>query len=601
MKKIIRQKTMSQKKVVKRHTKITMYHPVILGFLAIYLTSMLFTAYLVQFKFQQHFDDSFQNSGNSFLEKLSVEDFFRKMDTENGEQELKQEVCYLLSSALDYSEKYQQISGVLYDNNGKLFAQADSLFIIGYVSSSYNKPLYVYPIFDYFTKSEINQLLDFYDKSLEAAKKGKPDPYGVRFTYDKESFEPIFLDIVAFSYEEEATTVSGNIYNGTPSIQGSRKIWHWTNPHISLYEKTDDDENAVIFSDSYDSNSLSECFVLPYYKNFGREAWLKWTEDHTIHNFSNKYNKINTELTYGNPSSEYESSTLDEDNEYSIKVISSSFALNEDLTLRIKRNPQPYLATLDYMKHICLLGFILMILFLFLVLYNMKRAYEKQEAIHRSRQDFINAISHELKTPLGIIRGFSENIKEHTNKDKEDYYLLQMEKQTSVMETLVGEMIQLTKLEDASLILKQEPISLDHILLAQLEQLRPLADSKNIRISYICKQDFLLTGDSTYLGKAIWNLLENAVSHNILNGSISILVNETVCTIENTGTPISKEDLPHIFDLFYTSDKSRSSKEKHFGIGLYFAKKIFALHHLSLSLANTETGVKTTIRKEKKA
>ena len=68
------------------------------------------------------------------------------------------------------------------------------------------------------------------------------------------------------------------------------------------------------------------------------------------------------------------------------------------------------------------------------------------------------------------------------------------------------------------------------------------------------------------------------------------------CSIENTGFPLTEEQLLRAFDLFYSTDKSRSSaSEKHLGMGLYLAEKIFKKHGLNLSLENTDTGVRATV------
>ena len=65
--------------------------------------------------------------------------------------------------------------------------------------------------------------------------------------------------------------------------------------------------------------------------------------------------------------------------------------------------------------------------------------------------------------------------------------------------------------------------------------------------------------------------------------------------IRNTGKQIPEEDLPYVFDMFYTGNKSRTSGESHLGLGLYLAKKIFDLHGLLVSIGNIEDGVEVTI------
>lgn len=87
--------------------------------------------------------------------------------------------------------------------------------------------------------------------------------------------------------------------------------------------------------------------------------------------------------------------------------------------------------------------------------------------------------------------------------------------------------------------------------------------------------------------------------YNKEDGLIAIIVDSNCCSIENTGEPIAKEDLPHVCDMFFTGNKSRTSDEKHMGLGLYLTKKIFTMHKMELTIENTDVGVKVTINKDK--
>ncbi len=115
--------------------------------------------------------------------------------------------------------------------------------------------------------------------------------------------------------------------------------------------------------------------------------------------------------------------------------------------------------------------------------------------------------------------------------------------------------------------------------------------------SYQEGEDFRVEGDREYLAKAVWNLLSNAVEYNVLDGRILVRTEAKCCSIENTGKPMKEEELLHAFDLFYTGNESRGGESKHMGLGLFLAKKILDLHHMSLSIENTEDGVRTVVRK----
>lgn len=269
-------------------------------------------------------------------------------------------------------------------------------------------------------------------------------------------------------------------------------------------------------------------------------------------------------------------------------------------TMVIRSTSQPLLAALDYLKYIYLIGFLLTMLCIFAVSYSVNRTYKKHKFLSETKRDFTNAVAHELKTPLGIIRNFTENLLEHTQDEKESYYLEQIVKQTETMKEMTQEMIYISKLDSEQLKLKKEPVSLLTLIEEQYEKLEPLANEKNLEIRYKIEDQFVAHGDKLYLEKAIWNLLSNAIVYNRRDGIIAVQITSEMCSIENTGTPISKDALPHVFDMFFTSDESRNSKDKHLGLGLYLVKRILDLHHLKVTIENTEFGVKVTVRKPAK-
>ena len=134
----------------------------------------------------------------------------------------------------------------------------------------------------------------------------------------------------------------------------------------------------------------------------------------------------------------------------------------------------------------------------------------------------------------------------------------------------------------------------------ELERFAPMIEEKKIQVEFSAwKDDFLVQGNRDYLAKAVWNLLANAVDYNRESGKIFIQVDKEQCVIENSGEAMGEEALLHAFDLFYTSDKSRTGKDGHMGMGLYLAKKILELHHLKLVLSNVEGGVRVVVCRER--
>ena len=106
-------------------------------------------------------------------------------------------------------------------------------------------------------------------------------------------------------------------------------------------------------------------------------------------------------------------------------------------------------------------------------------------------------MAHELKTPLGIIRNFAENILEHNREEKRDYYLEQIIGQTEEMDRLVVEMIEISKLDSEELFLEKVAVSFRELAREQMARLEPAIREKGILVEYEGEEDFLVTGVKT--------------------------------------------------------------------------------------------------------
>ena len=213
--------------------------------------------------------------------------------------------------------------------------------------------------------------------------------------------------------------------------------------------------------------------------------------------------------------------------------------------------------------------------------------------MNEKQRQLLGSLAHELKTPLGIIRNFAENLLEHTMEEKRDYYLTQIVGQTEEMDRLAGEMILVSRMDSENLMLQRETVSFDELIWEQLNRLKPVIEEKKLEVGLQKEQDFRVEGDKDYLAKAVRNLLSNAAAYNVPEGRILITLKEKSCAIENTGFPLSEEQLKRSFELFYSGNKSQDGK--HMGMGLYLAEKIFSRHGLSIALENTKIRVKSTV------
>ena len=223
---------------------------------------------------------------------------------------------------------------------------------------------------------------------------------------------------------------------------------------------------------------------------------------------------------------------------------------------------------------------------------------ERFKLLEEQRRDFFAAISHELKTPLTILKGQIENmILGYGDYQNHEKYLPEALKATEDIEHLVGEIISISKMESIEINGTLQEISLLKTIDDTIHVLMPLAQEKEIHIYQNIKKDIWLQVNDSLWRKALSNILGNAVRHspNGENVYIELQEDEKLLVVENTGIYIPEKDLSNMFHPFYRADKSRSKSTGGSGLGLYIVKKILNLHGMKYSISNTESGVAFSI------
>lgn len=221
---------------------------------------------------------------------------------------------------------------------------------------------------------------------------------------------------------------------------------------------------------------------------------------------------------------------------------------------------------------------------------------EKFKALEEQRRNFFAAVSHELKTPLTILKGQIENMilgyGDYQNRDK---YLPEALKATEDIEYLVKEIIAISKMESMDLEDNLQEISLKQTVNDTVQAILPLAQDKDIHIHQNISADIIFSVNLNLWNKALSNIIGNAVRHSPCGENVFISVqfceNGNALVIENTGASIPETDIPHMFMPFYRADKSRNKATGGSGLGLYIVKTILDLHGISYRIENTEQGV----------
>lgn len=221
---------------------------------------------------------------------------------------------------------------------------------------------------------------------------------------------------------------------------------------------------------------------------------------------------------------------------------------------------------------------------------------KKFQTLEEQRRNFFAAVSHELKTPLTILKGQIENmILGYGDYQNHEKYLPEVLKATEDIEHLVKEIITISKMESMDLQDTLQDVSLSASINETIEAILPIAKDKNIRIHQSMNADMIISVNRNLWNKALSNIIGNAIRHSPCDEevfiSLQLFEQENVLVVENTGVFISEADLPHMFTPFYRTDKSRSKVTGGSGLGLYIVKTILDLHDIAYSIQNTPRGV----------
>ena len=228
----------------------------------------------------------------------------------------------------------------------------------------------------------------------------------------------------------------------------------------------------------------------------------------------------------------------------------------------------------------------------------LKLEIEKERNLEKMRKEFVSSVSHELKTPLGIMRGFTEGLKDEVAVEKKDYYIDVILEEIQNMDALVLDMLELSKLESNAIILKLESFDIVNLFELVEDRFIQQLEEKSIRIKYLCSEEpLMVNGDKKRIEQVIINIITNAIRHTRDEGTIKIDImkqeeDKIYIAIENQGDNIQEDKLNFIWDRFYRAEEARDRKSGGTGLGLAIVKNILELHNSEYGAINTDMGVR---------
>ncbi|MGR7946769.1 sensor histidine kinase [Paenibacillus sp. M.A.Huq-81] len=221
---------------------------------------------------------------------------------------------------------------------------------------------------------------------------------------------------------------------------------------------------------------------------------------------------------------------------------------------------------------------------------------EEKKRLEELRRELIANISHELKTPLGIVKGFAEGLQDDVAHDKRERYLTFITSEIDRMNLLILDMLELSKYEAKAILLKPSEFSVKRLLEDTALAFTRELENKSLKIAWKADGDWLVWADMYRLEQVAVNLLSNAVRHAAEGSVIHVEImryreSKVRVRIENEGPPIAEADMERIWDQFYRAERSRDRKTGGTGLGLSIVKHILKLHGSEFGAENTRNGV----------
>ncbi|MRN53729.1 sensor histidine kinase [Paenibacillus monticola] len=221
---------------------------------------------------------------------------------------------------------------------------------------------------------------------------------------------------------------------------------------------------------------------------------------------------------------------------------------------------------------------------------------EHKQRMEIVQQDFFANASHELKTPLSIIKGFAEGLQDRVSAGKQDHYVKVIIEESEKMETLVKDMLDLAKLESGTIKLRKTTFLLSELIENVLDKMVHLLEKKRLKAVIIPVNELPINADFGWMEQVVFNFVTNAIRHADEGSPITLYITglerTTIFSIENKGEQIPEEQLGTIWERFYRAELSRNRQTGGTGLGLSIIQSILDKHGFHYRAENTADGVR---------
>lgn len=227
----------------------------------------------------------------------------------------------------------------------------------------------------------------------------------------------------------------------------------------------------------------------------------------------------------------------------------------------------------------------------------LKKDIAKKEQLDEMRKDFLSNVSHELKTPIALIQGYAEGLKEGINDDEasRDFYCEVIMDEANKMNAMVKKLLDLNQLEFGQDVITMEHFDIVALIQNYLQSADILIKQHNAGIIFDEKEPVFVWADEFKIEEVFSNYFSNALNHLSENGTIAIRLlrydDKVRVSVHNTGLPIPEDSIDHVWEKFYKVDKARTREYGGSGVGLSIVKAIMDSMNQNYGVENNEDGV----------
>ena len=227
----------------------------------------------------------------------------------------------------------------------------------------------------------------------------------------------------------------------------------------------------------------------------------------------------------------------------------------------------------------------------------LQRDIEQKEKRDEMRKEFLSNVSHELKTPIALVQGYAEGLKECINDDPEsrEFYCDVIMDEAGKMNKLVKNLLTLNELEFGNEVVTMERFDLASMIHNMLRSMQVLFEQKDVKLVYDVQEPVYAWANEFKMEQVLNNYISNALNHvdgeKIIKITIQRQDGHVRAGVFNTGKPIPEEDVGRIWDKFYKVDKARTREYGGSGVGLSIVKAIMESMHQQYGVINYDNGV----------